>query len=85
MSDLGFGMPVTYDHGPVGADPAPTTATTESCPTVRAKIFGRNSSGVPVLVPSAMNHLDQFPRESQGESPKGTLIRIPSVAATATH
>ncbi len=76
MSDLGFGMPATYDHGPVGADPAPTTATTESCPTVRAKIFGRNSSVAPVLVPSAMNHLYEFLRESHGESPQGTLIRI---------
>ena len=52
-SDAVFGIPVTYENGPVGAGPVATVAITDSFPFDRAIIFGR---AAPSLLVCAMSH-----------------------------
>ena len=52
-SDAVFGIPVTYENGPVGAGPVAIVAITDSFPFDRAVIFGR---AAPSLLLCATNH-----------------------------
>jgi len=52
-SDAVFGIPVTYENGPVGAGPVATVAITDSFPFDRAIIFG---GAAPSLLFCAMSH-----------------------------